>query len=271
MVRNRSPGRSRSSRRSSATAAARSSSAWPGCSAPPGPGWRTGSPTTPARPARHPGGRGRPHPPASPDRARRLVPRGGPRGAGPARVPGRLGRRPRAGLRGRDLADELKQRQFRGYEAGDIVGKAGVELTYDQAAAATASRTSRSTPPARVSSSRPPPRPWPRPPAQPRPQPAGECRAGPGRRHAGRPAAARPPAGRHLPASPPPRSLDPGDGALLALASSPVRPAPLVGGISRRDFARYANSPGKPLLHRAVQSALPARLDLEAVRPPWPA
>src|SRR4029450_10713869 len=28
--------------------------------------------------------------------------------------------------------DELKQRQFRGYEAGDIIGKAGVELTYDK-------------------------------------------------------------------------------------------------------------------------------------------
>ncbi|MGH2814592.1 MAG: penicillin-binding protein 2, partial [Actinomycetota bacterium] len=27
--------------------------------------------------------------------------------------------------------DELKQRRFRGYAAGDIVGKAGVELTYD--------------------------------------------------------------------------------------------------------------------------------------------
>src|SRR4030095_3918243 len=28
--------------------------------------------------------------------------------------------------------EELKQRSFRGYEAGDIVGKAGVELTYDK-------------------------------------------------------------------------------------------------------------------------------------------
>ena len=52
--------------------------------------------------------------------------------------------------------------------------------------------------------------------------------------------------------------LDPGDGALLALASLPrYDPRRFVGGISRRDFARYANSPGKPLLHRAVQSAYP--------------
>src|SRR4029450_13591430 len=52
--------------------------------------------------------------------------------------------------------------------------------------------------------------------------------------------------------------LDPGDGAVLALASLPqYDPRRFVGGISRRDFARYATSPGKPLLHRAVQSAYP--------------
>ena len=52
--------------------------------------------------------------------------------------------------------------------------------------------------------------------------------------------------------------LDPDDGALLALASLPrYDPRRFVGGISRRDFARYANHPGKPLLHRAVQSAYP--------------
>src|SRR4029450_10490591 len=52
--------------------------------------------------------------------------------------------------------------------------------------------------------------------------------------------------------------LDPDNGALLALASLPqYDPRRFVGGISRRDFARYANHPGKPLLHRAVQSAYP--------------
>jgi len=52
--------------------------------------------------------------------------------------------------------------------------------------------------------------------------------------------------------------LDPDDGSLLALASLPqYDPRRFVGGISRRDFARYADSPGKPLLHRAVQSAYP--------------
>jgi penicillin-binding protein 2 len=45
---------------------------------------------------------------------------------------------------------ELKTRRFRGYQAGDIIGKAGVELTYDSwLRAATASRTSRSTRPGR--------------------------------------------------------------------------------------------------------------------------
>ena len=52
--------------------------------------------------------------------------------------------------------------------------------------------------------------------------------------------------------------LDPDDGALLALASLPqYDPRRFVGGISRRDFARYSSNPGKPLLHRAVQSAYP--------------
>jgi penicillin-binding protein 2 len=52
--------------------------------------------------------------------------------------------------------------------------------------------------------------------------------------------------------------LDPDDGALLALASLPqYDPRRFVGGISRRDFARYSANPGKPLLHRAVQSAYP--------------
>jgi penicillin-binding protein 2 len=34
-------------------------------------------------------------------------------------------------------------------------------------------------------------------------------------------------------------------------------PRRFVGGISRRDFARYSGDPGKPLLHRAVQSVYP--------------
>jgi penicillin-binding protein 2 len=36
------------------------------------------------------------------------------------------------GYVGEISAEELKQRRFRRYEAGDIIGKAGVELTYDQ-------------------------------------------------------------------------------------------------------------------------------------------
>jgi len=52
--------------------------------------------------------------------------------------------------------------------------------------------------------------------------------------------------------------LGPTDGSVLALASLPqYDPRKFVGGISRADFDRYANSPGKPLIDRAVQSAYP--------------
>jgi penicillin-binding protein 2 len=76
--------------------------------------------------------------------------------------------------------DELKTRRFRGYAAGDIVGKAGVELTYDKwlrgrdgvqdlevNAAGEVVRALGGRPPATG--------PRPRPPAHPRPQPPGEC------------------------------------------------------------------------------------------------
>jgi penicillin-binding protein 2 len=52
--------------------------------------------------------------------------------------------------------------------------------------------------------------------------------------------------------------LDARDGGVLAMASLPqYDPRRFVGGISRRDFARYNDSPGKPLLNRAVQSVYP--------------
>lgn len=52
--------------------------------------------------------------------------------------------------------------------------------------------------------------------------------------------------------------LDPNDGSLLALASLPeYDPRKFVGGISKRDFAAYSNDPANPLLNRAIQSAYP--------------
>jgi penicillin-binding protein 2 len=52
--------------------------------------------------------------------------------------------------------------------------------------------------------------------------------------------------------------LDPGSGSVLALASLPqYDPRKFVGGISKRDYAAYATDPAKPLLDRAVQSVYP--------------
>ena len=158
--------------------------------------------------------------------------------------------------------DELKQRRFRGYAAGDIVGKAGVELTYDKwlrgrdgvqdlevNAAGEVVRALGGRPPApgrdlqltldlnlQVSVER---------------------ALADGMR-----AARRLPDRQRGGTYPAPAAtavvLDPDDGALLALASLPqYDPRRFVGGISRRDFASYADHPGKPLLHRAVQSAYP--------------
>ena len=166
------------------------------------------------------------------------------------------------GYVGEISADELKQRRFRGYAAGDIVGKAGVELTYDSWL-----RGRDGVQDLEVNA-------------------AGEVvRALGGRRPvAGRDlqlsldldlqvsveraladgmrAARRLPDAQRGGTYPAPAAtavvLDPGDGAVAALASLPqYDPRRFVGGISRRDFARYANSPGRPLLDRAVQSAYP--------------
>jgi len=166
------------------------------------------------------------------------------------------------GYVGEVSADELKQRRFRGYRAGDIVGKAGVELTYDKwlrgrdgvqdlevNAAGEVVRALGGRPPA------------------------------PGRdlqltvnldlqltvervladgMRAARLLPDTPRGGTYPAPAATAVVLDPDDGSLLALASLPqYDPRRFVGGISRRDFARYSGSPGKPLLHRAVQSAYP--------------
>jgi penicillin-binding protein 2 len=166
------------------------------------------------------------------------------------------------GYVGEISSDELSQRRFRGYRAGDIVGKAGVELTWDRwlrghdgvqdlevNAAGEVVRALGGRPPV------------------------------PGRDlqltldlnlqvsverslAEGMRAARRLPDTRRGGTYPAPAAtavvLDPDDGAVLALASLPqYDPRRFVGGISRRDFARYAGSPGHPLLDRAVQSAYP--------------
>ena len=130
-------------------------------------------------PARHPGRRGRPHPPAlPPDRARRPLPRGRPRGAGPARVPGRGGRRPRARLRRRDLArraqaaalPRLRGRRHRRQGRGRADLRQ-VAARPRRRPGPRGQRGRRGGPGPR----RPPAGPRPRPPAHPRPQPPGEC------------------------------------------------------------------------------------------------
>ena len=98
--------------------------------------------------------------------------------------------------------DELKQRRLRGYAAGDIIGKAGVELTYDKWLRGRDGvqdlEVNAAGEVVRALGGRPP-------------TPGRDLQltldlnlqvsvaAGPGRRHAGRPPAARQRAGRHLP------------------------------------------------------------------------
>jgi penicillin-binding protein 2 len=158
--------------------------------------------------------------------------------------------------------EELNQKRFRGYRAGDIIGKAGVELTYDKwlrgrngvqdlevNAAGEVVRSLGGRPPV----------------------PGKDLRLAVDlevQRTAERALAEGMRAARALPdrerggTYPAPAAaavvLKPDDGSLLALASLPqYDPRRFVGGISRRDFARYANDPGNPLLHRAVQSVYP--------------
>jgi penicillin-binding protein 2 len=158
--------------------------------------------------------------------------------------------------------EELKQKRFRGYRAGDIVGKAGVELTYDRWL-----RGRNGVQDLEVNAAgevvgslggRPP-------------VPGKDLRLAVDlevQRTAEQALAEGMRAARVLPdrerggTYPAPAAaavvLKPDDGSLLALASLPqYDPRRFVGGISRRDFARYATDSGKPLLQRAVQSVYP--------------
>jgi penicillin-binding protein 2 len=158
--------------------------------------------------------------------------------------------------------EELKQKRFRGYRAGDIVGKAGVELTYDKWLRGRNGvqdlEVNAAGEVVRALGGRPP-------------RPGKDLRLAVDlevQRTAERALADGMRAARALPdrqrggTYPAPAAaavvLDPDDGAVLAMASLPqYDPRRFVGGISRRDFARYADDPGKPLLHRAVQSVYP--------------
>jgi penicillin-binding protein 2 len=158
--------------------------------------------------------------------------------------------------------EELKQKRFRGYRAGDIVGKAGVELTYDKWLRGRNGvqdlEVNAAGEVVRALAGRPP-------------MPGKDLRLAVDlevQRTAERALADGMRAARALPdrerggTYPAPAAaavvLDPDDGAVLAMASLPqYDPRRFVGGISRRDFARYSGDPGKPLLHRAVQSVYP--------------
>ena len=166
------------------------------------------------------------------------------------------------GYVGEISAQQLHSKRFRGVREGDTVGQAGVELTYDRLlrgrpgvrdvevdAKGDVVRTLDSTPPT----------------------PGNDVRLSIDldlQRTVEQALADGMVAARALPdrqrggTYPAPAAtavvLDPRDGSLLALASLPqYDPRRFVGGISRADYGRYASSPGKPLLDRAVQSVYP--------------
>jgi len=158
--------------------------------------------------------------------------------------------------------DELKASRFRSLQQGDVVGKAGVELTYDRFLRGrdgvqdfevnAAGRVIRS-----LGGRQPVPGLDLRLSVDLDIQKQAEASLADGMKLA-----------RSLPDSqrggnyPAPAAtavvLDPNDGSLLALASLPeYDPRKFVGGISRRDFTAYSKNPDDPLLNRAVQSAYP--------------
>lgn len=166
------------------------------------------------------------------------------------------------GYVGEVSAEELKTPQFHDLKPGDVVGKAGVELTYDRwlrgtdgvedlevNAAGQVIRVLGGTPP----------------------KPGADLRLSIDldvQKTAEDSLEAAMQMARKLPDTqrggtyPAPAAtavvLDPNDGSVLALASLPeYDPRKFVGGISRKDYAAYTNDPNKPLLDRAVQSAYP--------------
>jgi penicillin-binding protein 2 len=166
------------------------------------------------------------------------------------------------GYVGEISADELKQKRYKGYQAGDIIGKAGVELTYDRwlrgrdgvqdlevnaAGEVVRALGGRAPVPGKdlrltVDLDL---------------QQTAERALADGMK-AARGLADRERGGTYPAPAATAVVLDPDNGGLLALASLPqYDPRRFVGGISRRDFAAYNQDPDKPLLNRAVQSAYP--------------
>jgi len=166
------------------------------------------------------------------------------------------------GYVGEIAAEELKQKRYKGYQAGDIIGKAGVELTYDRwlrgrdgvqdlevNAAGEVMRA--------LGGRAPVPGKDLRLTVDLDLQQTAEQALADGMK-AARGLADSERGGTYPAPAATAVVLDPDDGGLLALASLPqYDPRRFVGGISRRDFAAYNQDPDKPLLNRAVQSAYP--------------
>jgi penicillin-binding protein 2 len=166
------------------------------------------------------------------------------------------------GYVGEISAEELKQKRYKGYQAGDIIGKAGVELTYDRwlrgrdgvqdlevNAAGEVMRA--------LGGRAPVPGKDLRLTVDLDLQQTAEQALADGMK-AARGLADSERGGTYPAPAATAVVLDPDDGGLLALASLPqYDPRRFVGGISRRDFAAYNQDPDKPLLNRAVQSAYP--------------
>jgi penicillin-binding protein 2 len=174
------------------------------------------------------------------------------------------------GYVGEVSADELKTPRFHDLKPGDIVGKAGVELTYDRFLRGTDGVEDLEVNAAgqviRVLGGT-------------APKPGADLRLSIDldvQKTAEDSLAAAMRMARKLPDTqrggtyPAPAAtavvLDPNDGSVLALASLPeYDPRKFVGGISRKDYAAYSNDPNKPLLDRAIQSAYPPGSTWKAV------
>jgi penicillin-binding protein 2 len=166
------------------------------------------------------------------------------------------------GYPGEISPDQLRDKSWRGYHQGDVVGKAGVELTWDRQlrgrdgfellevnAVGEVVRTLDRREPVRGRDLR-------------LNLDLDVQRVAEQTLASGIEAARRLPDRQRGGTYPAPAAtavvLDVRDGGVLALASLPqYDPRRFVGGISRKDFARYHDSPAKPLLDRAVQSVYP--------------
>lgn len=174
------------------------------------------------------------------------------------------------GYVGEIAPEQLKEERYRGYRQGDIIGKAGVEQTYDREirgrdgyqlmevnAGGDVVGTVRTQPPV----------------------PGNDLRLSVDldvQRVAEQALVEGLKAARKLPDTenggnyPAPAGTvvvtDVRDGSVLAMASLPqYDPRRFVGGISSKDFKRYNADPDKPLINRAVQSVYPSGSTFKAI------